>query len=139
MADPCTATHSGAKKVPIPFTDLTVRSLPQGTYFDIKTPAFGIRIGKHRKTWLVVRTKARLKTVVGHYPAMDLKTARAEAKALLIAPAPKPKSAITFEAAKTIFIVENYRDRKATSQKEVDRLLTKHFFEHPWRRSFEHH
>ena len=37
----------------IGLTDLSVRSLKEGLYFDTKTPAFGIRVGKNRKTWLV--------------------------------------------------------------------------------------
>ena len=54
-------------------TDLTVRSLKEGTYFDAKTPAFGIRVGKQRKTWLVVRGKTRTKTVIGHFPQVSRK------------------------------------------------------------------
>ena len=53
-------------------TELTVRSLKAGTYHDGKTPGFGIRIGKLKKTWFVVRTKGRIQTVVGHYPELGL-------------------------------------------------------------------
>ena len=37
------------------FTDMTIRTLAEGIYFDDRTPSFGIRIGKHRKTWLVIK------------------------------------------------------------------------------------
>ncbi len=39
----------------IAFTDLTIQSLAPGTYFDVKTPGFGIRIGKNRKTWIALK------------------------------------------------------------------------------------
>ena len=40
-------------------TDLTVRSLPAGTHFDETTPAIGIRVGEHRRTWIVMRGRER--------------------------------------------------------------------------------
>lgn len=107
-------------------TDLTIRSLPSGTYFDTKTPAFGIRIGKHRKTWFVVRTKARLQTVVGRYPDLPLSEARTAAKRLLTE-TPERTVRITFETAKTLFIAENYTDSAARTRSEAQRLLDKHF------------
>ena len=61
------------------FTDLTVRSLPQGLHFDERTPGFAIRIGKHRRTWLVVKEPNRTKVRLGHYPDMPLQTARRRA------------------------------------------------------------
>ena len=34
-------------------TDIVVQRLKlPGTYFDATTPAFGIRVGKHRKAWI---------------------------------------------------------------------------------------
>jgi hypothetical protein len=43
------------------FTDLAVSRLNSaGTYYDVSTPAFGIRVGKNRKTWFVIRGKERL-------------------------------------------------------------------------------
>jgi hypothetical protein len=108
------------------FTDLTIKSLLPGTYFDAKTPAFGIRIGKHRKTWIVVRGKARIQTVIGHYPAMPLSEARTEAKKLLTEKLVK-RSRLTFGDAKDIFLEENYRDARPSTKKEQSRLLNKHF------------
>lgn len=40
--------------MPIHQTDLAVQKLGPGLFLDTKTPAFGIRVGKNRKTWLVV-------------------------------------------------------------------------------------
>ena len=46
-------------------TDLAVSRLKTpGTYYDDTTPAFGIRVGKHRKTWFVIRGKERLRTTI---------------------------------------------------------------------------
>ena len=47
----------GAKKCPVThLTDIVVSRLKlAGTYFDETTPAFGIRVGKNRKTWIVMR------------------------------------------------------------------------------------
>jgi hypothetical protein len=53
-------------------TDQTVRTLPVRKYFDDTTPAFGIRVGKNRRTWIVMRGKQRQLIRVGHYPAMTL-------------------------------------------------------------------
>ena len=38
------------KKVKYALTDMGVQILAPGTYFDTKTPAFGIRVGKHSRT-----------------------------------------------------------------------------------------
>ena len=108
------------------FTDLTIKSLAPGTYFDTKTPAFGIRIGKHRKTWIVVRGKSRMQTIVGHYPTLPLLEARADAKKLLTEK-PVKRSKITFGEAKELFIEDNYLDCRPSTKKEQSRLLNKHF------------
>jgi hypothetical protein len=48
-----------SKKMQLHFTDLAVSRLKTvGIYYDSSTPAFGIRIGKNRKTWLVIRGRA---------------------------------------------------------------------------------
>jgi hypothetical protein len=68
------------------FTDLTVRSLPEGLHFDERTPGFAIRIGKKRKTWLVVKQPNRTKVRLGHYPALGLQEARRRALVALGTP-----------------------------------------------------
>ena len=50
------------------FTDLAVQKLPPGTYFARRPPAFGIRVGKNRRTWIVTKGKNRTKVTLGHYP-----------------------------------------------------------------------
>jgi len=53
------------------------------TYYDEKTPAFGLRVGKTKKTWFVVRGRERLRTKIGQYPIVSLADARKEARRLL--------------------------------------------------------
>src|SRR5438552_1705901 len=80
-------------------TDLIVSRLKEpGTYFDKTIRAFGIRVLKNRKTWIVVRGRERIRARVGHYPDMSLADARKEAKKLL-AEDSKPHSRITFNEA----------------------------------------
>ena len=54
-------------------TDVVVSRLKfNGTYYDEMTPAFGLRVGKNRKAWFVVRGRERLRTNIGQYPATSL-------------------------------------------------------------------
>jgi len=107
-------------------TDITVLRLREpGTYLDDATPGFGVRVGKNRKTWIVMRGQVRQRVRIGHYPAMSLAEARKEAKKLLIEK-PTRNATITFERA-----FEGYKEsiahRKPRTQAEYKRLLTKHF------------
>jgi integrase len=81
------------------FTDLAIARLKElGEYHDDSTLGFGIRVGKNRKTWFVVRGRERLRTNLGQYPATTLTEARNAAKKLLTQPVAKG-SRITFEEA----------------------------------------
>lgn len=106
-------------------TDITIRAMKPGVYFDAKLPAFGIRIGLIKKTWLVVRGKTRTQTVVGHYPDVGLAEARTAAKKLLTEKPVAKAASITFAEARTRY-VESHTGRPSTV-KEAKRLLTKHF------------
>jgi hypothetical protein len=81
-------------------TDITVRALKTpGSYFDEIMPAFGIRVGKHRKTWIVVRGPERIRTRIGHYPALSLADARKQALVLLGSPLEKKAGVRNFADA----------------------------------------
>ena len=67
-------------------TNISVQKLAPGTYFDAKTPAFGIRIGKLRKTWIIVKGQNRTKVRLGHFPEMSLSEARTRALRALGSP-----------------------------------------------------
>ncbi|MET3338639.1 MULTISPECIES: Arm DNA-binding domain-containing protein [Bradyrhizobium] len=111
----------------VAFTDLTIRNLKPGSYFDEKTPAFGIRVGKNRKTWIVIRGRERIRTRVGHYPALALAEARKKALVLLGTPLEQiPVS--TFSDARELFLCTHCAQKqRERTRKETERLLTKHF------------
>ena len=73
------------------FSDRFIDALPYSKkptyYWDASIPAFGIRVGKNRKTFTVIRGKSRERLSIGTYPAVSLQSARLEAKRLLIAKA----------------------------------------------------
>jgi len=106
-------------------TDIVVSRLKEpDTYFDATTPAFGIRVGKNRKTWIVMRGPQRLRTRVGHYPALSLADARKAARKLL-ADEPTQGARITFQGA-----YERYKETLATkkprTQRDYKRMLEKY-------------
>jgi len=95
--------QGGAKTVPNFSTDLSVQKLPEGVHFDTKLKNFGIRVGKNRKTWIVVKGENRTKVTLGHYPAISLAEARKLAQETLLAPTwSKPR--ISFPDALQTFL-----------------------------------
>lgn len=111
--------------------DITVRALKGSdtykTYFDDIVPAFGVRVGKRRKTFVVVRGKKRERITLGHFPAMSVGDARTKARKLLAAN-PEPRAArLTWETARDEFLLDNYRDSRSQWPKLVKLILTKHF------------
>src|SRR3981189_2485369 len=104
------------------FTDIAVsRVNTPRTAFDDDTPAFGLRVGKHRKTWFVVRGKERLRTTVGRYPDMSLAEARKEAKKLLTT-APVKTDIVRFQEAYDAYEVA-IEGKKPRTQKDYKRFL----------------
>jgi integrase len=96
-------------------------------HFDTKTPAFGIRVGKLRRTWLVVKGKNRTKVALGHYPAISLQDARKRAKLELATPS-STKPEITFPEALEAFLGQS---RWRLHSKRVLASSLKHF---TWKR-----
>lgn len=110
-------------------TDIAVRQLKSpGIYFDDALSNFGVRVGKCRKTWIVVRGRERIRTKIGVYPAIGLSDARRAAHKLLgTSLEPMRAKAITFEAALAEFLRDHYAHRRARTKYQVKRLLEKHF------------
>lgn len=107
------------------FTDVVVSRLKTpGSYFDETTPAFGIRVGKNRKTWIIMRGVQRQRVRVGHYPAMSLAAARKEAKKLLTEE-PTKNSDMTFAAACDLY-KEAIKAKKPRTQRDYKRILDKY-------------
>jgi integrase len=108
------------------FTDQTVQKLSVGKYFDDKTPAFGIRVGKNRRTWIVQRGADRRIIRVGHYPTMSLAEARTKGKQLLAATVLN-HDRITFEAAYELFKKTHLPQLKPRSQLDYRRFLDRYY------------
>ena len=107
-------------------TDLVVSRLQKsGTYWDESTPGFGIRVGKNRKTWVIMRGQIRQRVRIGHYPAMSLADARKQAKKLLTE-APTRNPAISFETAYDDY-KQSLTTLKPKTQAEYKRLMGKYF------------
>jgi len=117
-------------------TDIAVSKLKATanlTYWDNATPGFGIRVGKRTKTWTIMRGVYRDRVTLGHYPALSLADARAEAKRLLAAaiePAPK-QIRVSVQNAKLQFLEENYRDCAIKTKAGVTSTLKVHFRDLP--------
>src|SRR5947209_20219139 len=92
---------------------------------DRKTPAFGLRVGKQRKTWIVLKEPNRTKVRLGHYPDLPLTEARRRAYVALGTPLAQKEISIAFDEAKRVFIEENYRGKKERTKSETQRLLNR--------------
>ena len=111
----------------IHITDVVVSRLnTPGTYYDQLTPAFGLRVGKRRKTWLIIRGRERIRTNIGQYPSLSLADARKEAKRLLTEPVTKV-SRVTVQLAYDAFKSQHIATKKARTQADYTRMLERYF------------
>jgi integrase len=107
-------------------TDLIVKSLPIGKHFDSTTPAFGIRVGKNRRTWIVMKGKERQLIRLGHYPALSLAEARTKGKQLLAA-TQFTHERVTFQQAYDLFCNIYLPAKKPRTQYDYKRVLKRHY------------
>ena len=63
-------------------TDTFVRSAPPGVHWDRALQGFGLRVGKNRRTWIVLVGSGRRKSI-GVYPYMTVAEARTSARTLI--------------------------------------------------------
>jgi len=114
-------------------TDVAVRALKGGTppirYMCKTTRGFGIRVGKHTKTWVCMRGRSRELVTIGQYPDLPLSAARLEAKKLL---AEEPKwqhksQHKCFREARDEFLDAHYADKSEGTKYQVSRALKLHF------------
>lgn len=115
----------------IHLTDLTVKALSPGIYFDTRTPRFGIWVGKHKRTWIVLLGPRSDKKKLGTYPAISLQEARRKALAAIASPY-QPAQAPAFQDA-----LCQYLDRdhwKESTRYEIGRTLKKYFH---WQKSLD--
>lgn len=106
-------------------TDIVVSRLKQpGTYYDQTTPAFGLRAGKNRKTWFVIRGRERLRTNIGQYPSISLADARKRARMLLTEETTRGDR-MTFGDAYELF-KEAKKSKKPRTRYDYQRVIEKH-------------
>lgn len=105
-------------------TDLSVRSLKPGLHMDERTPAFGIRVGKLRRTWVILKEPNRTKVTIGHYPELSLSDARKKAMIALASPSPQTRQKINFDEAVKLFLDQ---PRWRESSKRVLTSSLRHF------------
>jgi integrase len=108
-------------------TDLSIRSLKaeqQTDYWDSKTPSFGIRIGRRRKTF-VAKVKNR-RVTIGNYPDVPLHEARRRALALK-SKVHTPGLQITFEEAYEVFKEQHCSEKRAPTSYAYRRIIELHF------------
>ena len=107
-------------------TDLVVQRLSAiGIYYDTKNPAFGLRVGKNRKAWVITRGTDRQRITVGHYPAMPLADARKAARKLLTEPLAK-HAGMRFEEAYGLFERQHIECKKPRTQRDYKRMIERH-------------
>lgn len=119
--------------MPIKLTDATVKNLPVGEYWDSLLPAFGVRIGKRRRTWLVrYRQGGRNpRLTIGHFPPMALSEARQAARQAFerldsgARPEPSPPPPRSDGALTVMQIIDRYELMRREEGKRI-KTLGKH-------------
>ena len=115
-----------AKSVPN-LTDLAIRTLPAGLHLDTRLTSFGIRVGKKRKTWVVIKGRNRTKVALGHYPAISLADARKRALLALAANEAEQITTPMFSEALSEFLEKHLAHLRSVSAYQIKRVLTRHF------------
>lgn len=116
-------------------TDIVARSAKsasgrQVTFWDTALPCFGLRVGGQVKAWTVMLGEERRRVTIGRYPAMTLQDARAEARRLILSAAVVRRddiSIVTVSVAVEKFVDVHLSQKKASTAKEAERVLRKHF------------
>src|SRR5207249_11818896 len=110
-------------------TDMSISKFPHSrgrvTYWDEGLPAFGVRVGARRKTFIVILNGGR-RIKLGNYPVTSLKEARRQAYLRLSDPdggSHKADAPVAEEAVKKFLELHHARSRPRW-RKEQERLLT---------------
>ncbi len=109
-------------------TDLSLQSLKvPATYWDELLPAFGVRVGKSRKTFIVMRGRTRTRTKLGHYPSTSLQNARQRARDIISGIEPERKVTPRDRAANAVADYIAAIQVRPSTKKDYERLLRVHF------------
>ncbi len=110
------------------FTDLALSKIAvPGSYWDSSTRAFGLRVGKRSKTFMVVRSDGT-RVKLGRYPATKLRDARRNAVLALMA---SPETESRCDAADAVAEYLRKRQLRPKTKVEYERLLTRLNFKGP--------
>lgn len=114
---------SGAKmSAKFSFSDIKLRSLKPGEYWDASVPAFGIRVGTRTATFILKKGNSRIK--IGRFPNMTLQVARRQAVALKDA-SEQPTPAITLGAALELYLTVHGETLRTRSRYQINCELRK--------------
>jgi integrase len=117
-------------------TDVSIRALrPTDTYvtwYDKALPAFGVRVGKRSKTFVVMLGKERKRLTLGKYPSTKLQDARQQARDLIYGIQPPtqvrpPAISPTASEAVAIFLERHAHNARTRTISDYKRVLQKHF------------
>jgi integrase len=120
----------------IALTEISIKALkPTGaqvTYWDASLPNFGVRVGKLRKTFVVlIGSTTRRRMTLGTYPELSIAKARQAARQQLYSPdtMPEPKTpTATFGEALDLFLATYSKQRhRPSTARENKRILERHF------------
>jgi integrase len=111
-------------------TDITLRALKvdagQVDYWDVKTPGFGVRVGKHSKTFIVKCNNQRI--TIGQYSdQLSLQEARRRALGLKSEVGRSEQNVPRFSEALESFFEVHLPTLKPRTQQEIRRTLNRHF------------
>lgn len=81
-----------------------------------------MRIGKHKKAWVITRGSDRQRLTIGHYPTMSLADARREARQRLSQPV-LPTARLTYREAYERYRIETLSKKKPRTQYDYRRVL----------------
>lgn len=118
----------------VTLTDLVIRNLPASkrstVYYDASLPSFGIRVGKHRKAFVITRGIERRRITLGRYPYLTLKDARMKAHAYIAGAYDDTATGIKASRALDEYLEVYAKTRRPNTVREVRRLLNVHFLKH---------
>lgn len=109
-------------------TDAFIRGAAEGTYWDASLKGFGIRVGKHVRTFVVLIGSGR-RYSIGRYPLMPLAEARREARRILAEKElgnVRPRFA-AWEDAKGTYLKECEEKNRPITVRDYRRHLAVHF------------
>jgi integrase len=113
----------------IHLNDTTIRALKadkRTDYWDTKTPAFGVRVGRFTKTFVVKRHNSRI--AIGSYPDCSLAKARRRAHNVL-GKETERTSSLPYPTVRDLFLETHKLSPRAAH--EMKRTLLRYF---PWRK-----